>query len=92
MANATIWKYKLRIDDEQVIKMPASSIILSAHEQDEELCVWAWVDKDRPLGNVTFSIHGTGNPMGKVAGDFVGTVLMTNGLVWHVFTNGRVRR
>lgn len=84
-----IWKYKLTITDEQTITMPPEAKVLSAHEQDGELCIWALVTPATAKSARTFLVIGTGNPCPPLTNcDFIGTVLMPNGLVWHVFEKG----
>ena len=70
--------------------MPRGAVVLSAHCQYQDLCVWALVNpalEDQPVG---IRIIGTGNPVDDLVGTghLVGTVIMPNGLVWHVFSEG----
>ena len=39
-----IFKYPLEITDKQALYLPPSSTLLSAREQNGNLCVWALVD------------------------------------------------
>lgn len=82
-----IWKYTLKITDEQSVKMPRGAKILSTASQDGSLCVWAEVDPSRwakgDTVDVAFAVVGTGNPMSH-RGSFVGTVVMSP-FVWHVY-------
>jgi hypothetical protein len=86
-----IYKYPLTIADGHTVMMPEGARILSVAEQSGVLCIWALVDEtiEANVKN-TFLIVGTGNPLsltflnnGKTT--FIGTVVMTYGLVWHVF-------
>jgi hypothetical protein len=67
--NLRIYKYPLRIADEQAVPMPAGARILSVQDQDGQLCVWALVDADvhadtrTPMPRRTFYIVGTGHPL-----------------------------
>jgi hypothetical protein len=83
--NDSIWKYNLAILDEQVVKLPIHSVPLSVGEQNEALYVWIRVDSDFKETDFTFSIRGTGHRLTGNEGDFLGTVVMSYGLVWHVF-------
>lgn len=81
-----IWKYELKVTDDQEILMPAQAKILSVGNQDGKLCVWALVDTEQPIAPKYFSIVGTGHPMSEdfPLKRFVGTVIMSP-FVWHVF-------
>jgi hypothetical protein len=83
----TIWKFELRITDEQTVEMPALATLLSVAVQGNSLCLWALVNPDLPKCDYTFAIYGTGHPVpGGAAnpGLFIGTALMPL-LAWHVF-------
>jgi hypothetical protein len=81
-----IWKYKLRITDEQSIEMPTGAQFLSVQFQDGDLCMWALVDLDEPMHRHRFYVVGTGNPMPRGATYHIGTVQQPGlHLVWHVF-------
>lgn len=84
-----IFKYPLKFEDEQVIKIPNLSRVLSVIEQDGILMLYAVVN-DYNLNRIDYPvkifIRGTGHPMFQ-ANDacFIGTVPTTRGFVWHVF-------
>jgi len=94
-----ILKYELKITDRQTIKVNGSKAhILSVAEQDGKLMMWAMVSAESGFSQDPYLdvfIIGTGNelPNNLVPHDgpfsnnvpFVGTVVMSNGLVWHVF-------
>lgn len=86
----TIWKYELKIADEQTIRMPIGATILSVGLQGGLLVMWAKVDPAKwgagRAEDRTIYVMGTGNPFDEDAKQFIGTVQMPNGLVWHVFT------
>lgn len=89
----TIWKYELQITDEQELKIPPNADILSVayqrnnDEQRDMLCLWAMVQPSRLQMSRFIEIHGTGNPSidPQYTRIFIGTVVMPNNLVWHVF-------
>lgn len=87
-----IWKYELRITDEQELEMPMFSEILSVADQHGSLCLWAAGDTKLPKVKRTIEIIGTGNPI-KDPGwrKFIGTVSMGS-FVWHVFERMPVLR
>ena len=84
-----IYKYTLAIKDIQKVEMPMKSEILSTKEQNGILCLWALVDKNETVTlDYEIEIFGTGNPIENYMStvrEFIDTVIMPNGLVWHVF-------
>jgi len=89
-----IYKYELKITDNQMINTGKSlAFPLSVAEQHGKLMLWAMVEDSVSLGGdehhvISVHIVGTGNPFHAptgVYGQHIGTVVMTNGLVWHVF-------
>ncbi len=86
-----IYKYKLEIVDEQIISLPEGSKVLSAKEQNGDICIWVLIDHVTPCENRTFYIFGTGNPILRHVEEmnFVGTVFTHDkALVWHVYEGG----
>ena len=81
-----IFKYELKITDQQTIQMPLGATILSADQQAGGLYLWAEVDPTNPPSDRTFQIIGTGNPIPNVATcrRFIDTVVI-GAFVWHVF-------
>lgn len=83
-----IYKYPLRIDDDQTIELPMMARVLSVGlDPAGSLCVWAMVDTLGDKEDVSFRIIGTGNPVGPGTTKhftFLGTVTKGVG-VWHVF-------
>lgn len=82
-----IWKYILAITDVQEMWIPAGAEFLAVAEQERELCLWAKVDPDADLMLRRIAVVGTGNPC-QLEALFVGSVVMSYGLVWHVFDGG----
>ena len=87
-----ILKYILDIKDHQRIEMGCNDALpLSVAEQDGKLMLWAQVKENAfPEDyNCAIEVHiiGTGNPYDepKDPAEFIGTVVMSYGLVWHVF-------
>lgn len=80
-----IFKYELKITDEQKVLMPCSAILLHVAYQGDKLYVWAKVNTDYLLEERPIHIHGTGNPIAKNPGNYVGTVHSLDGFVWHIF-------
>lgn len=86
-----IWKFPLKILDEQVVEMPKFSKILSVQEKDDGFFVWAEFDEAHQ--NVpelrTFWIRGTGIAFDpKPFERFLFTIVEKySPLVWHVYDN-----
>lgn len=80
----TIHKYTLGVTDTQVILMPINAEIVSIQNQNDTITLWAIVDTNTNIEQVTFSIYGTGHPITGMDERYIGTVQMDNGLVWHV--------
>ena len=83
----TIFKYALNPNDLN-LKMPVGAKILSAHNQNNQICIWAEVDTSAELELVGFEILGTGHEIviNENNREFIGTVLIHDGeLVFHVY-------
>ena len=88
----TIYKYELKITDEQYVEIEGFNGFLKVAEQNGILYLWCIVNKDdKSIYTAEINIQGTGNPIKyntKIhTGSYFDSVLMSNGLVWHVFTN-----
>lgn len=82
----TIWKFPLRIDDEQYIDMPRGSKMLSVQLQGNEPYLWAEVDDSYPVEPHLVVMMGTGHPKSHKADRFVDIFQMAGGsLVFHVY-------
>ena len=85
-----IYKYQLKETGLQTIILPYDSRILSIQDQSGALTLWAMFDeniKENPEERLIF-IAGTGHDFDmKSRGylEFISTVQMSSGLVWHVF-------
>ena len=95
--NRTIWKFEVKPDrscckviDEgncEPVSMPKGSVILSAADQGEGICIWAEVDPSAEMVEEFFDIFGTGHGMSEDKGrKFIDTVFLYGGkLVFHVY-------
>lgn len=82
----TIWKFPLRITDEQWVSMPRGARVLSVQMQGDQACVWAIVESAATQEMRRLVILGTGNPIGD-SGEtltFIGTFQQPP-FVWHLF-------
>lgn len=83
-----VWKYPLDLVHEQIVPMPADAVLLHVAEQYGTLCLWAWVSTEfvrLPVDRVIL-VRGTGQPI--EGQPYIGTVVASNSLVWHVFDGG----
>jgi len=84
-----IYKYPLKVEDVQMVEMPAGAVVLTVQAQGETPCLWAEVDPKAALVCRSFVTYGTGHPMddGPVR-HYVGTYQLRGGaLVFHVYTD-----
>lgn len=87
-----IYKYPIKLEDEQVVSVPAGATWLSVHVQDGQICLWAAVNPEAKKEQVPVSIRGTGRPVGNLfSRDYLGTVQQGQ-FVWHVFVYGHGSR
>lgn len=81
-----IHKFKLEICRRQRIEVPSYSRELCIKEQQGELVLYMLVKpSDTQIRDVFFEIYGTGDSIPSDHGGYVDTVMMSDGLVWHVF-------
>lgn len=83
----TIYKYPLTPLTTNDPHMPMGEKILHVGpDGGGKLCVWALVDPEEMTAPVLLTVVGTGQPfMLDREGKHVGTAVMADGLVWHVF-------
>lgn len=80
-----IYKYSLRVVHEQTLLMPANVKPLTVQRQDGFPTLWCEVfTEDRPVERRVFCV-GIGNLMPVFPCDYIGTVQMTDGTVWHYY-------
>lgn len=89
-----VWKYRLKLVDEQVITVPAGSVVMHVGEQENylksrQICMWTMVPvvpPTEPSSSVKWKIYvrGTGVDLPDRA-CFLGTVICEDGFVWHIF-------
>ncbi len=95
-----IWKYKMRVADEQAVLLPKGAKILSVgvHRdfhpdgtvENEIPCLWALVETTADEEVRGIAMRGTGHPAdGMEDAVFLGTIFMFGGrLVFHIFETG----
>lgn len=83
-----VYKYPLRVNDRQIVKLPKCAEILSVQIQRGDICLWALIDTSvKETNDVAIRIHGTGHDI-EYDGNlrFIGTVQMLLGdIVFHIF-------
>lgn len=95
----TIWKFPIKIQDEQLVEMPKRSIILTVQIQGPEPYIWAIVNDDAKIINRKIRLAGTGTELPNVmaharayhtnARAYIGTIQLIEGnLIYHVFDEG----
>jgi len=81
-----IYKYPLEIVDEQLVKLPEDSIILTVRVQRNKVYLWVEVDTTKPLLERIIYTRGTGQPVDDVHGVYLGTYEYFGGeLIYHVY-------
>lgn len=80
-----IYKYQMHLEDRCVIAMPGGAKVLSVQPQGEFLCLWALCDERQPLTNRKFAIYDTGQQTPELPGNYIATIQIPLGPVFHVF-------
>jgi hypothetical protein len=81
----TVYKYSLRVDDEQVVLLPRDAELLTIQVQHGQPVLWALVDPTRIEEPRKISIRGTGHDAPGV-GRYISTFQMYGGeLAFHAF-------
>lgn len=80
----TIFKYRLDIENLQIIEMPIGAQILHVDNQRGELCLWALVTPGMITKDRVIEIIGTGQPMDDYSRKHIGSAVV-GPYVWHVF-------
>ena len=80
-----IFKYPLKIEDEQIIKIPLGYRILTVQVKDNVPCLWALVDdEEKHIISCEIKTVGTGCSLDVNTWWYIGTYQL-NQLVFHVF-------
>ncbi len=81
----TVFKYPLKIQDEQQVKLPRGARLLRVMVQNGVPCLWAQVESGRDTEDRTIFIHGTAHPVDP-NGEYLDSFMVNDGaLVFHVF-------
>jgi hypothetical protein len=81
-----IWKFKLMITDEQLVKMPSKSEIMDIQMQENSPVMWALCDPDTEDIDVQINLYGTGFDVhnSDIEHEYLATV-QSGAMVWHFF-------
>ena len=80
----TIYKYPLNATGDQFIHIYEGHEILHVGIQNDEICLWALVDVEKPLIKRIIHIFGTGHDCASQLQHYLGTVFQ-GPFVWHLF-------
>ena len=80
----TIYKYQLRITDNQYVDTYEGATPLFVDVQDGKLCLWVKVDTERNEYQMQIQVVGTGNSINGNALKYIGSVQMPP-FAWHIF-------
>lgn len=82
----TIYKYKLILQEQNLIELPIGGKILDFVEKHGDLFIWVLVDSTAKLTAVDFRIYGTGHELPNSDKlKYVKTCHTLTGYVWHLF-------
>jgi hypothetical protein len=82
-----IFKYQLKVKDEQAILMPIGAKVISVQFQNGNLCLWAIVNPSNATELRCFEVYGTGADfpsLGMAERKHLATV-QEGPFVWHIF-------
>ncbi len=90
----TIYKYKVPVQDDFELNLPAGAKLLSVQTQGNTPCMWMLVDTEVPKKLVKFAVRGTGHDCTNLNDDawkYLGTFQLNGGqLIFHLFTHAPV--
>lgn len=82
-----IYKYRIELIDTATVVVPVGAKFLKVAEQEGELWVWCLVPSDSTeTMKVLLYIRGTGYEFTEGEGEYIDSVLMLDGSVWHIFS------
>lgn len=87
----SVWKFNVN-PGRQVIEVPSATKWLSAHAQGDDIVLYGLVDPDEPARErVDVRVVCTGEelPYGDGSYEYLGTVKLYDGLMFHVFYRSR---
>lgn len=90
LTTATVYKYRMAFSPAGrpfKVQMPKGADILTIGSQRDGMVVWALVNPEDPPVDRTFVVYGTGRgiEIGESSLRYWGTIMQTDGTVWHLF-------
>lgn len=89
-----IYKYQIpkpNYENIALISLPENAEPLSVGMQNDEMVLWARVPHEHAQSvEISFIVVNTGNKYPYSMGRFLGTVISTTGVVWHILLYGRM--
>ena len=89
------YHYSVGRHERKMVFMPRHARVIHVDEQDGELFVWAECEPSNDRVETFFEVIGTGHNIPPITKREVrvhlGTLQMSNGLVWHVYQIGIVK-
>jgi hypothetical protein len=82
----TIWKFPLELGNEQYISIPNGYTPLWVAVQDRNPYLWCRVDTEKSMVKEKILIYGTGHPLSNNTGKHLGSFMLYDSLVFHVFS------
>jgi hypothetical protein len=87
----TIYKYEIEMKDHSQINIKGFRGFLKVGEQDESLFLWCLVETSDDINHtIDVYIQGTGTRINNSSfskSNYFDSVIMSNGLVWHIALN-----
>lgn len=87
----TVWKFALKVEANQIIKIPCGFTSLSIQLQNGVPTLWALVNTETPTVEKTIKMYGTNHPIEDPTVDYISTVQLPNGLVFHFFMTTKLK-
>jgi hypothetical protein len=89
----SIWKFFLKIQDEQLVEMPLGAQLLHVEIMDDQLCLWAQVWTKAIKEKRLILVRDTGHSFTGEEKRYVGTTVhpvsgQLHNFVWHVYDGG----
>lgn len=88
----TIWKFELKKERTQLVKIPEKSEIMDIQIQNGKLAMWALVDTKSKEIDIKINMYGTGwniHNSAIIKDEYLATV-QDGEFVWHFFMNHEV--
>lgn len=80
-----IYKYPIRITDEQTILLPKGAQPLSIGYQSGDIMLWCLIDPDAEKAAREIRVVGTGHDFEPTGWQYLGSAWWTPPFVWHVW-------